>query len=46
MDDIWVAVRQAELAEAIAVESGLLAQLLIRQAESMAHLGISPGGRA
>jgi len=39
-DDHWVADRQSKLEGAIAAESGRLAQLVIRQAELLAHLGI------
>lgn len=39
-DDAWVTARQAELEAAMAVESERLAQLVIRQAELLAHLAI------
>lgn len=42
MDDAWIAARQAKLEECIAVESHHLAQLVIRQTEFLAQLGVAP----
>lgn len=42
MDDAWIAARQTELEKAIATTSGLLAWIVIRQAELMGGLDTNP----